>query len=172
MAATVLAQAPERFSVAGHSMGGRVALEKMIMLGALGCFIVVVAQSALILEGYLSPVTLFVPGGLMSFAQGLSLPNAQAGAMRVNPELAGTAAGLGVFLQLSSSALSAEIYGLFANGTPTPMITISFIGAVLALATAGYLFVKPGPQLVGMPMGGRTAEPDPPSRVMPAPLER
>jgi MFS transporter, DHA1 family, multidrug resistance protein len=140
-------------------LSGRIAIEKMIMLGAVGCFVVVVAQSALIIAGYLSPLTIFIPGGLMSFSQGLSLPNAQAGAMRVRPELAGTAAGLGVFLQLFLSAASAEIYGLFADGTPLPMITISLIGACLAMATASYLFIKPGTDVVDTATVGREPAP-------------
>ena len=35
-----------------------------------------------IMSGTLAPVTLFVPGALSTFAQGLSIPNAQAGAIR------------------------------------------------------------------------------------------
>ena len=77
----------------------------------------------------------------MSVAQGLSLPNAQACAIRVNPSLAGTAAGLGVFVQMLLSAIAAEFYGLIADGTPLPMIVITVIGAVAALATALSLFI-------------------------------
>src|SRR5665213_294910 len=125
-------------------LSGRIALETMVLAGSLVCFVVVAAQSALILAGHLSPALIFVPGGLMSFAQGLSLPNAQAGAMRVNPGLAGTAAGLGVFIQMLLSAISTELYGLLADGTPIPMIAISSLGAVLAVAAAAALFIVPG----------------------------
>jgi MFS transporter, DHA1 family, multidrug resistance protein len=121
-------------------LSGKVAIEKMVMAGSTLCACAVVAQAGLILAGHLSPLVIFVPGGFMSFAQGLSLPNAQAGAMRVKPELAGTAAGLGVFIQMLLSALSAEIYGVFADGTPLPMIAISSLGTVLALACAASLF--------------------------------
>ncbi len=67
-------------------LSGRVAIEKMVLAGALVCVVVVATQAGLILAGRLSPAIIFVPGGLMSFAQGLSLPNAQAGAIRVRPE--------------------------------------------------------------------------------------
>lgn len=134
-------------------LSGRVAIEKMVMAGALVCFAVVASQSGLIIAGFLSPLTIFIPGGMMSFAQGLSLPNAQAGAMRVKPELAGTAAGLGVFIQMLLSAISTELYGLFADGTPMPMITISSIGAVLALAAAAWSFIKPGSDIAGTVKG-------------------
>jgi DHA1 family bicyclomycin/chloramphenicol resistance-like MFS transporter len=124
-------------------LSGRASIEKMVIVGSVICFLVVAAQSGLILAGYLSPLLIFLPGGLLSFAQGLSLPNAQAGAMRVKPELAGTAAGLGVFVQMLMSAVSTELYGLMADGTPIPMIEIAAVGVVLALVSAAYLMVKP-----------------------------
>jgi DHA1 family bicyclomycin/chloramphenicol resistance-like MFS transporter len=131
----------------------RVAVEKMVLAGSVVCFLVVAAQSSIILAGYLSPLLIFLPGGLMSFGQGLALPNAQAGAMRVKPEVAGTAAGLGVFIQMLLSGISAELYGLLADGTPMPMIAISSIGSVLAVAAAACLFIShptrsPQPTLV------------------------
>jgi MFS transporter, DHA1 family, multidrug resistance protein len=121
-------------------LSGRVAIETMVLVGSLICGAVVAGQASLILAGYLSPLLLFVPGGLISFSQGLSLPNAQAGAMRVLPALSGTAAGLGVFVQMFLSAVSAEIYGLMADGTPLPMITISSIGAICAIGAAIFSF--------------------------------
>jgi DHA1 family bicyclomycin/chloramphenicol resistance-like MFS transporter len=121
-------------------LSGRVAMDTMVLAGSMLCALVIVTQAALILGGYLSPFSLFVPGGMISFAQGLSLPNAQAGAMRVLPAMAGTAAGLGVFFQMFLSALSAETYGLLADGTPQPMIAIEVLGATLALAAAVLAF--------------------------------
>ncbi len=122
-------------------LSGRVGIEKMVLAGSLLCFVMATGQSLAILAGYLTPAILFVPGGLMSFAQGLSLPNAQAGAIRVQPAIAGTAAGLGVFVQMFLSAIAVEFYGLLADGTPGPMIAISMIGAILAIASAGLLFI-------------------------------
>jgi DHA1 family bicyclomycin/chloramphenicol resistance-like MFS transporter len=83
--------------------------------------------------GYVTPLMLFIPGSLISFAQGIALPNAQAGAIRVIPELAGTAAGIGVFLQMFCGGLFSQLYGLFADGTPTPMLVIVSIAASLTL---------------------------------------
>jgi MFS transporter, DHA1 family, multidrug resistance protein len=125
-------------------LSGRVAVEKMVLAGSLVCLAAVAGQAALILSGHLSPAIIFFPGGLMSFGQGLALPNAQAGAIRVRPALAGTAAGLGVFVQMLLSAISAEIYGLFADGTALPMIAVSSLGVVFAVGSAAALFVMPG----------------------------
>ena len=51
--------------------------------------------------GGLSMVALYIPGMFVSLAQGLSMPYAQAGAMAVDTELAGSASGAVVFSQLS-----------------------------------------------------------------------
>lgn len=121
-------------------LSGRVAVDTMVLAGSVLCVLVIATQTALILGGLLTPLTLFVPGGMISFAQGLSLPNAQAGAMRVLPAVAGTAAGLGVFFQMFLSAVSAESYGLLADGTPLPMIAIEVVGSFCALAAASLAF--------------------------------
>lgn len=117
-------------------LSGRAAIDNMVLLGSLLAFVVTIGQAALILAGFLTPLLIFLPGGLISFAQGLSMPNAQAGAMRVAPALAGTAAGLGVFAQMFLSAVSSELYGIFADGTPLPMIVLTVLGSLGALVAA------------------------------------
>lgn len=117
-------------------LSGRASIDYMVVLGSLLAFLVVAGQAALILAGFLTPLLIFLPGSLISFAQGLSMPNAQAGAMRVAPVLAGTAAGLGVFAQMFLSAVSSELYGIFADGTPLPMIALTVLGSLGALGAA------------------------------------
>jgi MFS transporter, DHA1 family, multidrug resistance protein len=121
-------------------LSGRVAIDDMVVAGSLLGFLVIAGQAALILAGYLSPLLIFLPGGMVSFAQGLSLPNAQAGAMRVAPALAGTAAGIAVFAQMFLAAVASELYGILADGTPLPMIALTVGGALLALGAAGAAF--------------------------------
>ena len=77
---------------------------------------------------------MFVPGFFITFAQGLALPNAQAGAMQVSPSLAGTAAGIGVFCQMFIAALFAQLCGWAADRTPAPMIAIAGVAALFTLA--------------------------------------
>ncbi|HVA13648.1 MAG TPA: multidrug effflux MFS transporter [Stellaceae bacterium] len=122
-------------------LSGRASIDHMVLLGSLLAFLVIASQAALILAGHLSPLLLFLPGGMISFSQGLSLPNAQAGAMRVSPALAGTAAGVGVFAQMFLSAVSSELYGIFADGTPLPMIALTTLGSLLALGAAAAAFI-------------------------------
>jgi MFS transporter, DHA1 family, multidrug resistance protein len=122
-------------------LSGRVPIDHMVLAGTLVGFVVITTQAGLILAGHLSPLLIFLPGGMISFAQGLSLPNAQAGAMRVAPALAGTAAGLGVFAQMFLSAVSSELYGIYADGTPLPMIALTVTGSLLALGAAFSAFI-------------------------------
>ena len=92
-------------------IGTRVANETMVLAGSVVVLITVLAQASVQLSGYVTPLTLFMPGFFLSFAQGISLPYAQAGALETNPKLAGTAAGIGVFMQNFAGALFAQLYG-------------------------------------------------------------
>jgi len=121
---------------------GRVSIEAMVMLGAAINFLAAAGQAAVIGGGVLSVLSIFGPGLLVTFAQGLALPNAQAGAMQVKPALAGTAAGLGVFVQMILSALFAQIYGWTANGTPMPMIATAMVAAALSLIAGAIPFFR------------------------------
>jgi DHA1 family bicyclomycin/chloramphenicol resistance-like MFS transporter len=117
-------------------IGNRIAVEKMIIVGGCIAVLAVSVQSGLLLAGHFVPLVLFLPGTFITLAQGLSLPFAQAGAMATIPRLAGTAAGLGVFAQNFLGAGFSQIYGLLADGTPAPMMTMTAITASLGMMTA------------------------------------
>lgn len=114
-------------------LSGKVRIDHMVLAGSVMLAAVVAVMVAIILLGHLSPLVLFVPGALISFSQGIALPNAQAGAIRIIPELAGTAAGIGVFLQMFCGAVFSQLYGLFSDGTPMPMLLIVSVAAALTL---------------------------------------
>ena len=114
-------------------IGSRIANEIMVLAGSLLAAGAVGTQSALLLCGYLTPLTLFVPGFFITMAQGISLSYAQAGAMATNPKLAGTAAGVGVFVQNFCGAALAQLYGMFADGTTGPLIEATVFSALLGL---------------------------------------
>jgi MFS transporter, DHA1 family, multidrug resistance protein len=116
----------------------RFGIENMVLGGSALNLAAVVTQSALLLAGHVSPVVLFVPVCLVTFGQGLSMPNAQAGAMRVIPRLTGTASGIGVFCQLALGALFAQIYAWLADGTPLPMVVTSMAASLLTF-TFGFI---------------------------------
>ena len=121
----------------GHLLSGRLSrrfsIENMVLTGSVINLTAAISQSALILAGYLTPLIIFIPGFLVTFGQGLALPNAQAGALRVIPALSGTAAGIGVFFQLFLGAVFSQVYGLLADGTPIPMVIAVSVGSVLTL---------------------------------------
>jgi MFS transporter, DHA1 family, multidrug resistance protein len=121
-------------------VAGRVSIEAMVLLGASINLLAAAVQAGVILLGALSPLVIFGPGLFVTFAQGLALPNAQAGAMQVKPALSGTAAGMGVFCQMILSALFAQIYGWAADGTALPMIATAMVAAVLSLVTGAIPF--------------------------------
>jgi DHA1 family bicyclomycin/chloramphenicol resistance-like MFS transporter len=49
------------------------------------------------------------------------------------PRFAGTAAGIGVFMQNFCAAVFSQLYGVFADGTPRPMVMIAVLCGVLTL---------------------------------------
>jgi DHA1 family bicyclomycin/chloramphenicol resistance-like MFS transporter len=119
----------------------RISIENMVLAGSVIGMAAIVFQSALILRGYLTPLIIFVPGFVLTFGQGIALPNAQVGALRVIPRLSGTASGIGVFCQMFLGAVFSQIYSLVADGTPIPMVIIVSCGAALTLLAGVTPFV-------------------------------
>jgi len=122
-------------------LGNRAPTEGMVLIGSLVCLAAVVVQSILLLTGFLTPLVLFLPGAFITMAQGIALPYAQAGAMASIPRLAGTAAGIGVFVQQVCGAAFAQLYGLVADGTPLPMIAATLLSAALGVAAGGAAYL-------------------------------
>ena len=121
-------------------LSGRVVNETMVMAGATLSIATVCVQSAFLLSGHINPLVLFVPGFFVTMAQGISLPFGQAAAMAMNPQLAGMAAGLGVFMQNLGGAGFSQLYGLLANGTVGPLVATTAITAVLSLVSGAIPF--------------------------------
>lgn len=128
-------------------IGTRNANETMVVAGSALVLVTVLAQAAIQLSGIVTPLTLFVPGFFLSFAQGISLPYAQAGALETAPKLAGTAAGIGVFMQNFAGAVFTQLYGFIADGTVLPLAEVTILAGLLSLlvgATPFYLARRSG----------------------------
>ncbi len=123
-------------SIISSRIGNRMSVERMILVASSIALAAAATQSTLLLAGYLSPLVLFLPGSFMTLAQGLALPYAQAGAMATVPRLAGTAAGIGVFVQNLFGAGFAQAYGMLADGTPVPMVQMTSITVGLGFLVA------------------------------------
>ena len=112
----------------------RVSIDTMVIAGSVIIALAIVAQASFVIYGTLTPASLFIPGFFTTVGQGIALPNAQVGAIRVKPALAGTAAGLGVFAQMFFGGVFSQFHSIIADGTPTPMVITTSIAAVLMLA--------------------------------------
>jgi MFS transporter, DHA1 family, multidrug resistance protein len=110
---------------------GKARPETMVMAGSILGLTTTALQCVFLMMGVINVATLFVPGFFITLAQGLALPHAQSGAMNIIPRLVGTASGIGVFLQSFLGAGFALMYGLFANGTVVPMVSVIITGSVL-----------------------------------------
>lgn len=119
----------------------RFGIENMILAGSALNLLAVSSQSAFLLSGYVTPLVLFVPGFLITFGQGLALPNTQVGAMRVIPSLSGTAAGIGAFCQMFLGATLAQAYAWLADGTPIPMVITVGTASIMTFAMGVIPFI-------------------------------
>jgi DHA1 family bicyclomycin/chloramphenicol resistance-like MFS transporter len=129
--------------MAGSFISGRTGASRSIeFMTLLGGVVGVVNGVLLIAWFYFGGVTmaaLYIPGLFVSLAQGLSMPYAQAGAMAVDSELAGSASGAVVFSQFFWPAALQQLTGLLADGTWVPMAAVHFAavsGALFAAWTA------------------------------------
>jgi DHA1 family bicyclomycin/chloramphenicol resistance-like MFS transporter len=116
-------------------LGTRFSTETMVLAGSLLAIVTVTGQAATLSSGLVMPLAFFIPGFFITMAQGIAMPYGQAAAMSEIPRLAGTAAGIGVFLQHLCAAGSSQFYGILADGTPRPMIVVTLLFGFLTLVT-------------------------------------
>ena len=119
---------------------GRASIEPMVLAGSLLSVATVATQAVLLLSGFMVPIAFFLPGFFLTMAQGMAMPSAQTGAIMTVPELAGTAAGVGVFMQMLCGAAFAQLYGLVTDGTIEPLLVIMSISTTLVLITGAIPF--------------------------------
>jgi DHA1 family bicyclomycin/chloramphenicol resistance-like MFS transporter len=131
-------------SMIASRLGNRASTETMVLAGSLVCLAAALVQAGLLLVLAPAPLLFFLPGFFVTLSQGIALPYAQAGAMGTIPRLAGTAAGIGVFVQQAVGAVFSQFYGLIADGTPRPMIVATVLCAGLGVAAGGgaYLLTR------------------------------
>ncbi len=121
-------------------VGNRLSTETMVLIGSVLGFATVAGQALALAMGYVVPLTLFLPGFFLTMSQGIAMPYAQAAAMAEIPRLAGTAAGIGVFMQNFGGALFAQLFGMLADGTPWPMSMIALLCGALGLLVGAIPF--------------------------------
>jgi len=122
----------------------KLGIDRMIRLASGTGFLIGLSMPALLLAGYVSPWSLFIPGAGMAVCHGLSMPNAQAGGVSVNPTIAGSASGLLIFIQMSVGAAFAQLAGMIPTETPFPLIAQACTAAFLAFASFTYFSWRSG----------------------------
>lgn len=136
------------FVAAGYFLGnwsvGRLMahhdLHWMVVTGVLLSAAGAVAALVFVASGLDHPLWVFVPVGVLSFGQGLALPNVTATAVSLAPEHAGVASSTIGFLQQIIGALCVQWMGVFPTDTALPML--GFCAAVCVLGLA-LLYVFP-----------------------------
>jgi len=118
----------------------RVGLDRMVLIGTSLALAGTLLTLVLLVGVSWAPLALFGPMVGVAFANGLTVPNAQAGAISVDPMLAGTASGLAGFLQMSTAAVVSQAVGVLQDGTPYPMI--GFMAAAALLSLLGFVLPR------------------------------
>ncbi len=125
-------------------------LERMIVVGTILVLAGIATTLLLMLNGFWVPAALFLPIMVTAYGQGLGMPNAQAGALSVDPNLAGTASGLTGFIQMAVASVVAQLVGVMQNGTPYPML-IGMLVAGFVMTAALVLIYRDDPKAMERP---------------------
>lgn len=123
--------------MAGNLVAGRfsprIGLDRMVLIGSVLGVGGASLAFALLLAGFWMPIALFGPIMAVALGNGFAVPNAQAGAVSVEPLLAGTASGIAGCSQMFFAALVSQAVGMLQDGTPYPMAAFMAGCAVLSL---------------------------------------
>lgn len=122
-------------------LGGKVSIEAMVFGGAVILVCTAAGQAAFVAADIVTPMVIFLPGFFVTLAQGIALPNSQSGAIIEAGPLAGTGAGIGVFVQLFFAGVFIQVYGIIADGTPVPMSIAVCISATLSIMCGAVPFL-------------------------------
>jgi len=107
-----------------------------VLLSAAGA----VAALVFVAFGLSHPLWIFVPIGVLSYGQGLALPNVTATAVSLAPQHAGVASSTIGFLQQIIGAACVQWMGHFPTDTALPMLVFCAVVCVLGV---GMLYVFP-----------------------------
>jgi len=131
--------APVGFMI-GNFISGKLSVkygtDRMIEAGNAVALSGAALMLALAFAGIFTPLSICLPFFLVTLSNGLAMTNSIAGAISVNPKLAGTAAGLAGFMQMCTASSMVWLTGLFQIHNQFPMIVVIFGCGVMAFAAA------------------------------------
>jgi DHA1 family bicyclomycin/chloramphenicol resistance-like MFS transporter len=105
----------------------------MMRSGAIIAFVGAVSMAVFALAGIWHPLTLFVPGMLLGFANAIAAPSSTIGAIAQIPAIAGAASGLLGFLQLLTAAIATQVVAAFTAHSPVPLAIVLLVLCLIAL---------------------------------------
>jgi DHA1 family bicyclomycin/chloramphenicol resistance-like MFS transporter len=119
----------------------RLGINRMMLAGNTVGMVGALLPLLMFAGGIFTPLSLFVPVGLIGVGNGMALPNANAGMLSVRPHLAGSAAGLGGTLLVGCGALAAFVAGalLTLESGPMPLLLVMLTSAVLGMLSSWYV---------------------------------
>ena len=120
----------------------RIGIEQMMLYGGITASLAIVVSLWLMLTFEPKAYYLFGPMTLVGMGNGMVLPNANAGAVSVRPDLAGSASGLGGFLQIGGGALLAIAAGnlISVENNAIPLYLIMLLSSVLGTIVSLWMY--------------------------------
>ena len=137
--------APAIGYILGNFLSGRfstkIGLDKMIFLGVITALLGVSVSLTISFLGQGSMLSFFGFMTLVGLGNGMSIPNATAAMMSINPKLAGTAAGLGSAIMIGGGAgLSAIAKFILKPGSSEiPLIMLMWVSVFCGLCSVAYV---------------------------------
>jgi DHA1 family bicyclomycin/chloramphenicol resistance-like MFS transporter len=127
-------------------------IDTLIWWGIVAELIGIVIAVALTPAGAWGPITIFLPQMIISFGNGLLLPNTIAGAVSVRPQAAGTASGITGCAQMGIGAAVTQFSGHVLAGASSALPMALIMAAFgVALAAAFLLLAPRRPKAVDPP---------------------
>lgn len=119
----------------------RAGINLMMLLGSTTSAGGMALALALHFAGLSHPMAFYGAMALVGVGNGLTMPNSIAGIVSARPRLAGSASGLGGFLQIGGGAALSFIAGflLGPGSSPLPLIVLMLISSLLSVAAALYV---------------------------------
>jgi len=118
----------------------RAGLRRLIEMGMAIQLVSAVGGAGLVLAGLWQPAALFLPMGVLSFGQGLALPNITASAVALAPRTPGAASSMLSFSQQLIGAIAVQGMAIFATSSPVPIYIFMVAASLAAWAS---LFMLP-----------------------------
>lgn len=117
---------------AASRLSQRLGVDRMIPLGVAVSTAGAVTSVGFLLAGVVTTASVFLPMMVVAVGNGLSQPNGIAGAISVNPRIAGAASGLMGFGQMACGAIFTIVVGILQNQTDHGAMAWMILFACLA----------------------------------------